>query len=281
VFRNVFHNVRRTAAVVTIVMAPAASAFPQITEAEALAELKLAIKTELATLDVAAKARGLLALEDLILALFSIDAGIADGIEDAVGEYLVDLHALADTAMRNLEAAASTTLGNLGANSNHFVIGGGGIIDGFMLKVGKGAFVIHKKLVGFLRKIARLLPKVGLTIRMTFVVNPLSLPVAPRPNLTAPSAPVRKLNLGAILASSDTTVADDGTLCAGGLADPAAGDVTVTITDPDGATSQQTVSVDGATGGWRACFSSLAEGNYTVDATQAGGQSASGAIGVP
>jgi hypothetical protein len=121
---------------VVAIVAPGTS-LAQISEKEATSQLKAAIKAELATLDDGIQTRGETAIEDLIFALIFVDAGIADGLQAALGDYLADLHALVDASMRNLEGTASTTLSDLGSHHPDFMLGSGGLLNGFLSKLAK------------------------------------------------------------------------------------------------------------------------------------------------
>ncbi len=270
----------KIAVAVTLIGLGAGPALAQTTEKEAIKLFVIAWKSTLASLENQVKAAGDDAAIDLALTLAFVGPGMADDIESAAGDYIAEVQEIGDAELRALEAIASGYLATLGATApQHFQVGGAGLLDKFMTRIARGQFKVEKILVKFLRKLTKIARRLDPDVRINYHVS-FAPVLPPRPNQLVPAAPTRTLVINTRIASSDATVTDDGTLCVGGVADDGAGQVTVTITDPTGATSSQMVTVGVFDGRWRACFTGLTEGNYTIEASQAGALAVS-ALAVP
>ena len=193
-----------------------------------------------------------------------------DELERIFGDLAASAYNCFDMIFRDLETTASALLVGLPTPLlPDFMLGGCGEFDKFLASFSKELGKRQKKTDKLIKKIVKLVskldPDVRVNLKMDFTV----------------AAPPKKLKIDSRRGGSDSTVANDGVLCVGGTVPPGT-DVVVTITDPAGGTQNTIVTPNGATCRWRACFQNLAEGNYTIDATQVGGgQSANSGIGVP
>jgi len=208
-----------------------------------------------------------------------------DQITAATNAFVDDLSVLGDQISRNLEFFAGALLQGTSGIPAGFLLGDCGTLDRFSASIGKTVAKTISKVLKKLKKIAK-----AAQGGANYGVNPgLGAPVPPPPPAPVPGPPPppppKPLKINALAGGSDITAANDGKLCVGGTADPANGNVDVTINGPGGTMLTQNVAVDPVTCRWQACFPAmgvpnLPEGNYQVQAAQAG-VAVNNAIGVP
>jgi hypothetical protein len=188
----------------------------------------------------------------------------------ALHEGVVEMRQIASQLLFDLAAAKGE--GDGFQLPENFFRGDQGHLDVFLFNMREVARKSQRLMRHRLRSLARNLRK-NTPVNVTSVVGP----GFPLPTLVVGEVPLEVtpfeiyLSVDLLMAFSSQDVLEDGTLCASGSADADKGDVNVQVFDVSGALVVEQVSVlNPLKKRWSVCFEDIPEGNYTVNAIQAG-----------
>lgn len=261
-----------------------------LTEAEAVAQIKASIKTQIA---------GMKASNAGNLDLFNsqID-GVIDDYQDGVLPDLATVLSDVASAIRNrvlnfgfsnpgencVESIAADTQAALAAANVEaplgFRPGDFGAFDKLAATIEKENAKNRKKMLAKLKKLAAVARSVS-THELTFVIPPFPQTHNVAANIAGSVAQVRSFALTGIVAGSDASSSSDGAIVVGGYV--GTGNVNVLIERVGAAVGAPQAAAPNGFGIWTATFSSLLEGQYLVRANDQGNTNSTAveAIGVP
>ena len=263
-----------------LVFAPAALA--QLTEGQALAQVKAASKTQLATFKATTKAA--LATLNTDLAAIEDQMGGEDHPSDIalfVGNATVTFYTSAENAFSNaIEQMAGAVAGVLGdlADGNDLegnypasaYAGSGGVLDAHRKALHKAALKVRDAAVKRLAKTAKLVESelgFSMNVRLNFPAAALAFAV----NQQTSSQIDEGARINLVIALSELDQSADGVIMVEGTTGSTADDVSVAWRREFGETATADVSADGATGHFQKSFSGLVEGGYAISVQQTAG----------
>jgi hypothetical protein len=263
-----------------LLLAPATLA--QVTEAQAVAQVKSAAKTQLATFKSTTKA----ALATLDTALTEIEAGLdpedhPSDIAMLIGDALVTFYTSAENAWSNaIEVSGDAAAGALGDLADggdlagqypaSLYAGSGGVLDAHRKAVLKAATKLREAAVKRLAKTASRCEKLrgfSLNVRLSLPAAALAFSVNQQTTSQIDEGP----RLNVLIAMSALDATEDGVILVEGTSGDESDDATVSWRRTFGETDSEDVDVDLSSGHFQALFLGVLEGGYAVSVQQTAG----------
>jgi hypothetical protein len=255
-----------------------APALAQLTEKQAVAEVKAAGKSALSEFKQLGKA----SLASLDAELKVIEAGLDDtttvatfssGVSNALIEFLGTLDDAWETSLLGFGLATTTAMAQLdgggadGVYPESVYAGAGGVVDAFRKSLLKAAHKVRDAAIKRLAKCAAKAEKAGLALTVRLELPATAVAYFANPGASGPLNEDARIDLALAVSALDTLV--DGSLVVSGTTGLAED---VTVTWARSFAEEDSVSVEPEVSGrFLASFTALKEGSYAVGAVQGTG----------